>query len=533
MTTLDLTYKITYLITMLITTWAAGAIWRRRSAPGAPALFMMMLAIIEWNLSGLMEISATNAASDILWAQIAYLGSWTAQPLFLIFVLDYTRLSKWVTHRNVALLFIMPVITILLALTNQFHNLIWAGILPGADGHIIYLHGAWFWVSVVYINIIMVLGTGLLIRFTLRTNEPFRHQNIGLVTAALFPWLGFSLYVSPFNPFPGLDITALSFALTGSVLVFIISRLSFLNIIPIAREFLVENMLDGLLVLDHHNRVIDINAAAMSIFNIKPGSKWVGVPVQELLPNQDGLGAYFESLDKLEVEWEQTSPQSRFFDLQVLPLYQHANHLTGRSVIFRDITHRKNIEAALWQANSELGEKLLQIETLKDELRELSIRDALTGLFNRRYIEEIFTLEIGRAKREGYPLTLVILDLDLFKMVNDQFGHARGDDVLRAMGDAFRKNFRGSDIACRYGGDEFMLMMPTSSARDAFRRIESFRHVCAGLHKEQGADLPPISFSAGIATYPEHAESTQELFRIADQTLYLAKTQGRNRTCLP
>ena len=207
--------------------------------------------------------------------------------------------------------------------------------------------------------------------------------------------------------------------------------------------------------------------------------------------------------------------------------------MIGRSIIFRDITNRKNIEKILWQVNHQLEDKLVQIETLKDNLRELSIRDALTGLFNRRYIEEIFSREVARAKREGRPLSVVILDLDHFKAINDEFGHCRGDDCLRAMGEAFREHFRDSNITCRYGGDEFMVMMPNSTAEDALRRIEVFRQLSTDLIQERAAGLPAVTFSAGIATYPVHAETTHDLFRIADQTLYLAKARGRNRTLLP
>ena len=530
---IDFYYRGIFILTMLITAWAALAVWRRHSAPGALALFWMMIAILEWNFCGLMEASSTDLASNAFWSQIAYFGSWTAQPLFLIFVLGYTHQQKWVTRRNVGLLFIMPIITIALAQTNPLHHLIWTGFLTNPDGYVTYQHGVWFWISVVYINAILLLGTGLLFHFSRHTRELYRYQNVGLVIASLFPWAGFSLYVSPFNPFPGLDITAISFAVTGAILVYIISRLSFLDIIPVAREFLVDNMLDGLLVLDLFNRAIDINAAALRILGLRPGQKWIGLPLHDLLPPDSGLEEMIESENKLEMEWEENGPAPRSYDLQVLPLYQRPTQLSGRAIIFRDISHRKEIERALWQANQELEERLRQIETLQEEMREQSIRDALTGLFNRRYIEEIFAHEVSRAQREAHPLSIIILDLDHFKEINDQFGHSCGDDALRAMGAALQTHFRGGDIACRYGGDEFMLIMPDSAAGDAFRRIEVFRQVCTDLLHEYASGLPPVTFSAGVASYPVHAETTPELVRIADQTLYRAKAQGRNRTLMP
>ena len=351
---LDLVYEIVYLFTMLITAWAASAIWHRRSGPGGLALFIMMLAILEWNFCGFMEVFSGSPAGNIFWSRIGYLGSWTAQPLFLIFVLGYTQHQKWVTPRKIALLFIMPVITILLVMTNDLHHQIWSGFIPSPEGHVTYLHGAWFWVSVVYINAVMLLGTTLLLRFIRHTRELYRYQNLWLLLASIFPWVGFGLYVSPINPLPSLDITAISFAATGAVLVYIIARLNFLDIVPVAREFLVDHMLDGLLMLDYHNRVVDINPAALKIFDLQPNSKWIGLPVSELLPTDSGLEIQLKGPDKLAIEWEQTGPEPRFYDIQLLPLSAQPNHLAGRLIILRDITPRKNIERALSQANREL-----------------------------------------------------------------------------------------------------------------------------------------------------------------------------------
>jgi diguanylate cyclase (GGDEF)-like protein/PAS domain S-box-containing protein len=397
----------------------------------------------------------------------------------------------------------------------------------------IYHHGVWFWVIVAYINALIFFSVFLFFRFILQTRELYRRQNIALIIAILFPWVGMLVYAFGANPFPGLDVLPISFTVTGVILVYITSYLNFLDIIPIAREYLVDTMLDGLMVIDKYNRIVDINPSAMRIFGDGSAHKWIGISAREALQNYTRLEQHLDATQQTQIEWEQTAPHHRHFDVQIFPLHDRKGMVSGKSVILRDVTHHKKIEKELQQTNDQLKEKLAQIEKLKDKLRDQSIRDALTGLFNRRYLDEIFDLEFARAEQENYPLCLLILDIDHFKEFNDIRGHTHGDSLLRKLGTALGKHFRMSDIPCRYGGDEFIIIMTHSISESAFQRIEDFRQICKTLSLEQPQGVPPVTFSAGIAAYPEHEQTAEGLFRLADQTLYRAKEMGRNRTCLP
>ncbi|MGH9774960.1 MAG: diguanylate cyclase [Candidatus Acidiferrales bacterium] len=167
---------------------------------------------------------------------------------------------------------------------------------------------------------------------------------------------------------------------------------------------------------------------------------------------------------------------------------------------------------------------------LREKLRTQSILDPLTGLYNRRYMEESLEREIYRAARGKHPLSAILLDLDQFKTFNDSFGHDAGDFVLRELGQTLRKHVRGEDIACRYGGEEFALILPEANVDIALRRVAELSELCRHmiLHYE-GQMLGPISFSAGVANYPIHADSPQGLLRTADAALYRAKSEGRSR----
>jgi diguanylate cyclase (GGDEF)-like protein/PAS domain S-box-containing protein len=166
---------------------------------------------------------------------------------------------------------------------------------------------------------------------------------------------------------------------------------------------------------------------------------------------------------------------------------------------------------------------------LRETLRDQSIRDSLTGLFNRRFLEEALDRELQRAKRKNHSLAVVFLDLDHFKRFNDIYGHDAGDTVLRSMAGLFRQHFRGDDIVCRYGGEEFAFILPESSAKDAAKRVEELRQI-AKMHKitckEQVLDT--VTFSVGIAAYPENGLTGEELFQTADTCLYESKANGRD-----
>ena len=166
---------------------------------------------------------------------------------------------------------------------------------------------------------------------------------------------------------------------------------------------------------------------------------------------------------------------------------------------------------------------------LREKLRDQSIRDPLTGLFNRRFMEDTLGRELQRAKRRSLPLAVVFLDLDHFKRFNDIHGHDAGDSVLRSMAGLFQQHFRGEDVVCRFGGEEFAIILPESSAENAAVRIEQLRQTTKNFkifHKEQALDT--VTFSIGIAAYPKNASSGEELLQIADACLYESKAKGRD-----
>jgi diguanylate cyclase (GGDEF)-like protein len=167
---------------------------------------------------------------------------------------------------------------------------------------------------------------------------------------------------------------------------------------------------------------------------------------------------------------------------------------------------------------------------LRETLRIQSIRDPLTGMFNRRFMEESLEREIRRMARKKGQLGIIMIDIDHFKQFNDTFGHAAGDILLRELGNLLKTNIRSEDIACRYGGEEFVLIIPEVSLELTCKRAEQLREGFKHLNVQHGGrTLGPITISLGVAMFPEHGSTGEALLRAADAALYRAKAEGRDR----
>jgi diguanylate cyclase len=184
---------------------------------------------------------------------------------------------------------------------------------------------------------------------------------------------------------------------------------------------------------------------------------------------------------------------------------------------------------ALGSANEALKLRLDDINRLQEQLREQAHRDPLTGQYNRRYLDTTLQREMLRAAREQLPITLLMVDIDHFKAINDTHGHPVGDEVLRQIGLILATHARSHDVVCRYGGEEFLVLLPQLPSALALQRAEQLRRSAkTHVFSTEAGDIR-VTLSVGVATYPDHGQTVDELLRSADHALYQAKREGRNR----
>jgi len=219
---------------------------------------------------------------------------------------------------------------------------------------------------------------------------------------------------------------------------------------------------------------------------------------------------------------------AKYYLLRVEHELTHARAERDRALAQRVETERLNEELA--RLNADLSHKMIQVEALQAQLAVEAVRDPLTQLFNRRYLDSVTPGLIGSAARRGAPLALVLVDLDHFKLVNDRHGHPAGDVVLREIGRVLPMSLRPADVVCRYGGEEFCVVLPDADGPGAERALASLAARVRDLRVAwNGQTLGGLTFSAGIAVLGQHGDTAADLLAAADRALYEAKDAGRDR----
>jgi diguanylate cyclase (GGDEF)-like protein len=267
---------------------------------------------------------------------------------------------------------------------------------------------------------------------------------------------------------------------------------------------------DGVLVLDSQNRLVDINPAAEQVLG-SPQKSRIGEPVETIVSAWPEIVQAFQDVKDTNTVIPIGDPPQGYFDLRISPLYDKDRRFLGRLVVWHDITTLKRAQA---------------------ELQEQAIRDPLTGLYNRRYLDETLERELARARHENHPIGFVMIDIDHFKKVNDAFGHHAGDAILQKLATQLLSQTRIGDIVCRYGGEEFLVVLPNVTADITFQIAERWRRIFLGTTMPFEYLDAKATISCGISEFPVDGNTRQELISIADKALYCAKQTGRNQVII-
>ncbi len=335
-------------ITVVIALLVALYTYLHRGGPARIYLVLIMLATAVWAATSAGEYLTVNIGEKILWSQFSYLGIVCVAPLWFIFSAQYAHHSAWFSLRHKVLLWVVPVLTLVLVATNANHGLIWPKIEPISDevgARLVYQHGPGFWIYVAYAYLLTFIGSIWLLRLALYSHRLYRKQVVILIASVFIPWSGNMVYLFHINPWPGLDLTPLAFALTGMVLAWGLFHYRILDLAPVARGALVEWMRDGILVVNADARVEDINSAARRILGLPANTDVIGKPVAELLPGWKGIEPFFpfQEDEQSELEWA----QGCWIELRVMPVYDSLDNVNGRLIMMRDITEKKRFETGM------------------------------------------------------------------------------------------------------------------------------------------------------------------------------------------
>lgn len=515
------------LVSCLATLLVAVYAFRRQEIPGVLAMGVMILGVSWWTLAYALQLTVEYfptiippvSADPLFWFKSVFVGVVLIPPGYLVFVLQYTGYRPRISRRLILMLSVVPVLTLLGIATDPWHDLFLDGYRLNHGR--LFIGGPLFWFHSAYSYLLILTADVLLLRFVLTASPMLRKQGLLLLSGALMPTVANVLTITHAlpPPFKGLDVSPFGFLLLVGVMFYNIRREGFLTLMPIARSTIVDRIKDGVLVADDHQRLVDFNPAARELFSMPGAALRAGTPILDTLPE---LVAIASTDDDSDQEVELARGAGRIcLSVQRTALRDHRGTQRGHIYVLRDITGLKQVE-------DDLRHQLDQNESLRQALREEAIRDPLTGLFNRRWLEPTLDRELARAIRDGTPLSLCVLDLDHFKRINDHFGHAVGDTILVALGEEMATGSREMDVACRFGGEEFVLIMPMATAKQAQARVTQL------LTRFSQRDFRPdgpgkVTFSAGIAMVPGYHPDRKALFQAADEALYDAKAAGRNQ----
>jgi len=667
----------------------AGAVaaiaWKRAVTSVGRTLALLMGAVFVWSMAAALEAAMPDTAAKVFLSKIEYLGIASVPVLMFLFAYRFLQSGRKPRTWWGLALWVIPVVTIVLAFTNERHHLIWAGFSPvtnASDQLLVYKHGAFFWVHAGYSYLLLFATTVFLLLAFFRFKGVYRKQALALLLAFPLPWIGNALYLSGLaKAASGYDFTPIGFAVSGLFLLWAMFGLQLVDLVPVARERVIESMGESLFILDEAGRLAATNPAARKLIaevggpaeNV-PEAKLLGKPAAELVPGWPELAASLGAPAASDRELILADGSARVFDLRLSPLLGQGTVLTGWVAVLYDITRIKRAETeavearkvaeTLREAGLTLSSKLnfnqvsaLILDLLKRvipydigafmtiegaELKLAAIKrpadhrnligetypiagsrlcnlavqrkrpvlgtiagpddillplrpdlavhsflgvpivlrdrvtglialynsgpqafteddaqvaelfssqvaiamdnsrrveqmekqaglDELTNLYNRRAFGLMGEREVNRARRYRRPLALIFFDIDRFKNVNDSYGHLIGDHVLRVLTELVTKTTRATDIVCRYGGEEFIVLMPEASREEGLAMAERLRQEVSRMTVVTAGGTLSLTVSLGVAALrPEEDENIESLIARADRAMYQAKAAGRN-----
>jgi diguanylate cyclase (GGDEF)-like protein/PAS domain S-box-containing protein len=649
---------------------------RRRSTAKVNTLVMLMLSLAVWAFAAGLEAAALDLQAKILCVKLEYIGVVSAPTLYFIFILEYSRRTDWLIRNRAYLLWVFPLLAMLAVFTNEWHHLIWANYIPDPAlvNGIIYEHGIGYYVLYAYNYLILLSGIGLLTQTWIRARPPYRRQASILLFSSFFPVAAGGVYLVR-EGMSGLDLVALSFAMAGIMIAIGILRFKLFNLMPIARDILIDSMGEGVLVLDAQNRIVDINPNAFSLLGIS-SKDVLGMPIDGVIQSQPQLVRQLLDQTHTTAELNLDTNPPRSIEMNVTILRDRGGHASGRLIVLRNITEYRQTQIALARNVEELSiinqislavtagldmervlktlleqcrqvvpfdifyvalydeaNSLVQIPlfyerghfhtglsrdikerpgfigkviaesrtiyhpnhverdtgpldqpksspekmarasigiplTLRErvigvmsiqsyhpraytedhirileriavqaaiavenarlyaEVQRLAIIDELTGIYNYRGLLELGAREVERANRFAHPLSLLFFDVDDFRNFNNTYSHAVGNIVLKSVVDRCKSILRAVDILARYGGDEFVVLLPETKITEAEKiACRMVAEVAAQRIATKYGDLG-VTISVGITTLNEENPNLLALLDQANLAEHRAK-QGQ------
>jgi diguanylate cyclase (GGDEF)-like protein/PAS domain S-box-containing protein len=493
-------------IATLISGGAALLSWQRRNTPGARAFSLCTGCIAIWCFFSIFELINLAEVLRLTLARFQYFGIAYFPAFWIIFTLQYTHQDARLSRSVFRALMVLPTINLILALTDHWHGLIWRHVTIGSstgDPNIIFKieHGWWFNHILAPCQYLMLgAGISVLLYAFFVNSELYRRQILFLLATFLIP-LGINVpYIVADVSLYGLDMTPIGLAISGIIVQVGLFKGRIFDLSPISYRSVFLNLSEAVILLDRRCQIVDLNPSAHKETPY-PAESLVGALFQRAFPD------YRTLITKLSVRELTQTFTTNFHgylqtkEVKVRSLRSPGGQAVGWAIIIRDVTLE-------YQQQS--------------ELKRIAYLDELTGVCNRRQLEITAMSALSSDGQKYWPIALIYLDINAFKLINDTYGHGAGDVVLSYVARCLQTSVRSGDLVVRLGGDEFVVMLFRANRADADNIRE---HIRSYLQKpvEFHGDLLQVVASIGIACFPQDGQNLRDLLHSADQEMYQYK----------
>ncbi len=498
-----------FIIPMIIYTALIVSSFRiRATRPGRAFLVLLSLAII-WNLGFILETAALTRELKMVLTRVQFI------PICLLPVtwvyLTAAFLGYKITLKHVLMLLVVPSATLSILWFVPPPNWFWG------DPQVMYYQAPfpvmdydyqwWYhFVNLPYDYMLFAAAFVMLIRGLFTMHPIYRMQALLLLAAIILPLTVNLLYNLGISPVPHYNYTTAVFSISGLLIAWSLFRYKFLDLVPTARDTVIEQMDDGVIVVDMKHRIVDINPAARSITGSH--GPLAGTHLSEL--QEKTIWSVLEELTSSEMTRAQVEIDQdgrKVFDLQISFVSDKTKIPTGMIITLRDTTERAE---------------------LFDKVHTLASQDSLTGLLNRRRLIELGSEYLS----QGKPMSMIMIDVDKFKVVNDTYGHEAGDKILIMVSEFCIKAAKKHHLAGRIGGDEFAVILMDTKLPAALPVAERLNLAIQAAQVKSGRKNISVTVSAGVSStslLDPDEKTLEQLFSLADRAMYQAKIRGRNQ----